>query len=238
MHVTEELFGIEGAVAAVVGSSPIGEATAALFDRAGATVVRLPVAADGSAPAAGDEAATAERLDRILADHGRIDILVYAATELGAYPFTETTLAQWDRLHAGNVRGAFVTFREAVRRMVPTGGGRLVAVSTMGSLHPVLYGNAGYGSSKAALNALVRNIAFDHARDGIRANSVLHGAVPVSAFPADAPPVSGPGLQPERKLLGDGTAEEVAAAVLYLVSPAGRYITGQTLTLDGGFLIS
>jgi hypothetical protein len=78
----------------------------------------------------------------------------------------------------------------------------------------------------------------DHAGEGIRANTVLHGAVPVGDFPADMPPVTGPGLDPERRLLGSGTAEDVAAAVLYLASPAARYITGQTLTLDGGFLIS
>ncbi len=234
MHVTQTLFGIDGAVAAVVGQSPIGMATAQLFEEAGARAELLPVGVGGID--LGDEAMVAARLDQFVADHGRLDILVYAATEIGSYPLVDMTLAQWDRLHATNLRGAFLVLREGVRRM--NAGGRIVAVSTMGSLHPVLHGNAGYGSSKAGLNGLIRAIAFDHAAQGIRANTVLHGAVPVGAFPEDMPPVTGPGMDADRKLLGNGTAEDVAAAVLYLVSPAARYMTGQTLSLDGGFLIS
>jgi NAD(P)-dependent dehydrogenase (short-subunit alcohol dehydrogenase family) len=244
MHVTERLFGIEGKVAAVFGATPIGEATDALFREAGAKVELVPIISDpGLAdPAAAldpaDEGAVEARLDRIIAAHGRLDVLIYDATGLGSYPFLDLTLAQWDRIHGINMRGAFVSMREAVRRMIPTGGGRIVALSTIGSLHPVLYGNTAYGSSKAGLNALVRNIAFDHAKDGILANCVLHGAVNVGALPADCPPVSGPGMQPGRMMMGPGTAEELAAAFLYLCSPAGRFLTGQKLTLDGGFLIS
>jgi NAD(P)-dependent dehydrogenase (short-subunit alcohol dehydrogenase family) len=234
MHITQTLFGIDGAVAAVVGQSTIGAATAQLFEEAGARVELIPIG-DGGIDLA-DENAVAARLDQFVADHGQLDILVYAAIEVGSYPLADTSLAQWDRLHGTNLRGAFLVLREGVKRMRP--GGRIVAVSTMGSLHPVLHGNAGYGSSKAGLNGLIRAIAFDHAAQGIRANTVLHGAVPVGSFPDDMPPVSGPGMDAERRLLGDGKVEDVAAGILYLVSPAGRYITGQTLTLDGGFLIS
>ena len=240
MHITEKLFGIEGEIAAVVGASPIGKAAASLFREAGAQVeqLRFGPQPDGTTTDPGDETAIAAWLDAIVARHGRLDILVYAATAIGSYPLVDMTLAQWDRLHATNLRGAFVTLREVVRRMAAGAGGRIVAVSTMGSLHPVLHGNAGYGSSKAGLNGLIRAIAFDHAGQGIRANTVLHGAVPVGDFPADMQAVTGPGLDPDRRLLGDGTAEDVAAAILYLASPAARYMTGQTLTLDGGFLIS
>jgi NAD(P)-dependent dehydrogenase (short-subunit alcohol dehydrogenase family) len=234
MHITQTLFGIDGAVAAVVGQSTIGTATAQLFEEAGATVELIPIG-DGGLDLA-DENTVAARLDQFVADHGQLDILVYAAIEVGSYPLTDTSLAQWDRLHGTNLRGAFLVLREGVKRM--KSGGRIVAVSTMGSLHPVLHGNAGYGSSKAGLNGLIRAIAFDHAAQGIRANTVLHGAVPVGSFPADMPPVSGPGMEAGRRLLGDGKVEDVAAGILYLVSPAGRFITGQTLTLDGGFLIS
>ena len=94
--------------------------------------------------------------------------------------------------------------------------------------------NAGYGSSKRASTASSApspSIMPPRAFAPIRS----FGAVPVGQFPADMPPVSGPGMDPQRRLLGDGKVEDVAAAILYLVSPAGRYITGQTLTLDGGF---
>src|SRR3954454_24916046 len=178
MHITQTLFGIDDTVAAVVGQSTIGAATAQLFEDAGARVELIPIG-DGGMNLA-DEHAVAARLDQFVADRGQLDILVYAAIEVGSYPLADTSLAQWDRLHGTNLRGAFLVLREGVKRMKP--GGRIVAVSTMGSLHPVLHGNAGYGSSKAGLNGLIRAIAFDHAAQGIRANAVLHGAVPVGSF--------------------------------------------------------
>lgn len=240
MHVTERLFGIRGAAAAIIGATPIGQATASLFAEAGANAVLIPTFEDdpGEGIDPQDETAIAASLDAILAAQGRLDILIYAATLPGAYPFTDTSLAQWDRLHAINLRGAFITFREAVKRMAPRQGGRIIAVSTMGALVPVLNGNAAYGSSKAGLNALVRAVALDHAKDNILVNAVLPGAVPVGPMAADARVPTGPAREPGRLLLGMGTAQDVAAAILYLASPAARFITGQTLTLDGGFLIA
>lgn len=240
MHVTERLFGIRGAAAAIVGATPIGKATASLLAEADAHPTLIPTFAEDSTQGIDpqDEAAIAAALDAILMTHGRLDILIYAATLPGAYPFADTSLAQWDRIQAVNLRGAFVAFRESVKRMAPRQGGRIIAVSTMGALVPVLNGNAAYGSSKAGLNALVRAVALDHAKDNILVNAVLPGAVPVGPMPADAPTPTGPAREPGRLPLGMGTAEDVAAAILYLASPAARFITGQTLTLDGGFLIA
>jgi NAD(P)-dependent dehydrogenase (short-subunit alcohol dehydrogenase family) len=243
MHVTERLFGIEGKVAAIVSANPVGEATAAIFREAGAKTELIPVVSDGPEKGAGaldpaDEAAVCARLDRIVSEHGRLDALIYCAIALGSYPLLELTLKQWDWMHGIHLRGAFVTMREAVRRMIPTGGGRIVALTTIGTQHACLHGNAAYGSSRAGVTALVRNIAFDHVKDGILANCLLHGSISTGPIPADIPPLSGPGVQPERTLLGRGTAEELGAAMLYLVSPATRFMTGQTLSLDGGFLIS
>jgi NAD(P)-dependent dehydrogenase (short-subunit alcohol dehydrogenase family) len=127
MHITQTLFGIDGAVAAVVGQSTIGTATAQLFEEAGARVELLPVG-DGGLDLS-DEDAVAARLDRFVADHGRLDILVYAAIAVGSYPLVDTSLAQWDRLHGTNLRGAFLVLREGVKRM--SNDGRIVAVSTM-----------------------------------------------------------------------------------------------------------
>lgn len=227
---TPALFDISGRKALIVGATPIGEATARLFAEAGAIVQVRDVAPE--------EAAMAEAVGGFLDRNGSLDILVYAATRIGTYALPRTTTAQWDAIHDTNLKGAFLAFREVVPAMQRQGGGCIVAVSTMGSLHPVLSGNSAYGSSKAGLNALVRATALDHAGDSIRANAVLFGAVPVGEAPADMERLGGPATQPGRLLLGMGSAEEVAAAILYLSSPAARPITGQTLTLDGGFLIS
>lgn len=226
----ERLYSVPGQKALIIGATPIGEATGALLREAGAEAEVMDVAAD--------EAAMAEAFAGFLARHGRIDVLVYAVTRVGTYALPTTTLAQWDAVHDANLRGAFLAFREAIPAMQRQGAGAIVAVSTMGSVHPVLRGNGAYGSSKAGLNGLVRAAALDHAGDGIRINAVLPGAVPVGDPPADMERLGGPATEPGRLMLGVGSAEDIAAAILYLVSPAGRFITGQALAIDGGFLIS
>jgi NAD(P)-dependent dehydrogenase (short-subunit alcohol dehydrogenase family) len=122
--------------------------------------------------------------------------------------------------------------------MRDSGGGAIVAVSTMGSVHPVLMGNAAYGASKAGLNAMIRAVALDENGHNIRANTILPGAVPVGDPEAGAVRIGGPAMQPGRLMMGMGSCEDVAAGILYLASPAARFMTGQILTLDGGFLIS
>lgn len=226
----DTLFELSGRRALIIGSTPIAEATRGLFEQAGVTV-------ELAAPEP-TEAGMAEAIGGFVSRNGTIDILVYAATRIGTYALPTMSLAQWDAIHETNLRGAFLAFREAVPAMQRQGGGTIIAVSTMGSLHPVLKGNAAYGSSKAGLNALVRAIALDHAADSIRANAVLFGAVPVGDPPADMERLGGPATQEGRLMLGMGSSEEVAAAIFYLASPAARPITGQTITLDGGFLIS
>lgn len=226
----DRLFSLSGKTALVVGPTPIGLATADLFREAGAIC-------DIADPAP-DEAAIAAAVDDFVAARGRIDVLVYATTRIGTYPLADLTLEQWDCIHQDNLRGAFVAVRQAVRHMRGSGGGAIVAVSTMGSVHPVLKGNAAYGASKAGLNGLIRAVALDEAEHGIRANTVLPGAVPVGDPPSDMVRLGGPATQDGRMMLGMGTAEEIAAGILYLASPAARFMTGQSLVLDGGFLIS
>lgn len=226
----ETLFGLSGRKALVLGSTPIGVASRDLMASAGATVEIVDPGVDEGAV----DAAFAAFAGR----HGGLDILVYATTRIGTYPLTTMTLAQWDAVQDANLRGAFLAFRAAIPLMQARGGGAIIAISTMGSVHPVLKGNGAYGASKAGLNALVRAAALDHAADNIRVNTVLPGAVPVGEPPEDMVRMGGPAMEPGRLMLGMGTAEDVAGAVLYLASPAGRFVTGQALALDGGFLIS
>ncbi|MDP3908547.1 SDR family NAD(P)-dependent oxidoreductase [Novosphingobium sp.] len=224
------LFGLEAKRALIIGGTPIGHATQALFAEAGATCVLVDPQSDPDA--------VAGAVDEFAAQHRGIDILVYAATLTGTFPLANLTLEQWDRLHNHNLRGAFVAIRQAVRHMRDHDGGVIVGVSTMGAVHPVLQGNAAYGSSKAGLNALIRAVALDEHANGIRANIIMPGAVPVGDPDADTVRLGGPAMEPGRLMLGMGSCEDVAAGILYLASPASRFMTGQALVLDGGFLIS
>jgi meso-butanediol dehydrogenase / (S,S)-butanediol dehydrogenase / diacetyl reductase len=240
MDVTRRLFGADGRKALVVGATPVGAAAARLLGEAGAAAALVPTRHEKADSAFDpcDEAQVGERFAAVVSELGGLDTFVYAVTTPGTYRFAEMTLAQWDHLNDANLKGAFVCIREAVRHMARSGGGRVVAVSTMGALHPVLRGNAAYGAAKAGLGAMIRAIALDHAADGILANALLCGAVPVGPAPPDVQPPAGPAFQPGRLMLGRADPETLAAAVLYLVSPAGSFITGQSLVADGGFLIS
>lgn len=178
---------------------------------------------------------------------GGVDVLVNCAGMVANQPLTETTAQIWDDMQSINLRANFLCMREAVKLMLAQGrGGRIVNVTTIGAVHPVMNGNEAYGSARQGVSALTRDTALDYAAQGILANTVLVGAVPgkVATHPATLAAaaagrkMSGPFMGQGRNPLGLGSMVDVAAAVLYLVSPAGRYMTGQQLVLDGGFLVS
>ncbi|BAI75280.1 short-chain dehydrogenase/reductase (plasmid) [Azospirillum sp. B510] len=183
-----------------------------------------------------DEAAIAS----LVGAHGTLDILVNGAVRTGFWPLDGLTMEEWDRVHAVNARAAFLLMKAAVTVMRAHGrGGRLINISTIGSVHPVLNGNYAYGASRAATNALTRQFALDFAADGILANAILVGAVLSDPFPDGCQmPPTGPGATPGRMLRGLGSPEDIVPTALLLASAAGRYITGQTIAVDGGFLVS
>lgn len=209
------------------------------------------VAAGGSAVALyvdiENEASLIALFEDVTQAAGRLDIVVNCAGMAGRRLLEETTVEQWDALHSINSRAIFLCMREAVKRMRAFGrGGRIINVTTIGTLHPVRRGNAAYGASRIGVTALSRDVALDHVHEGILVNTIcaggIVGKVPehpllpphVEANPAPHDPILGQGRMP----LGAGHMNDVASAVLYLASPAGRYMTGQTLVLDGGFLLT
>lgn len=252
-----EAFALTGRTALVTGAgSGLAESIAMTLARAGASVVaahddpaeaeRVAAAiraAGGQARAARCDPADESSVLALFADlAGRgetADIVILGAMMQGGVPATEMTAGQWDAMFAVNTRGAFLTAREAIRQLRAAGRpGRIIALSTIGSQHPVLTGNAAYGASKAALNQLCRTLAFEHAGDGILVNAILPGAIPGNAPKMEgAMPLGGPGANTERHLLGYGKPGDVGWLAVYLAGPSGSYITGQTFRIDGGFAI-
>lgn len=225
----ETLFGLTGKNALVIGSGAVPHAIAALFRQAGASVMHEP-SPDLTEPA----------VATLFAAHPSLDILVNGAVVTGPWSIETLTMEEWDRVHVTNVRGAYMLMREAVKTMRAHGrGGRLINISTIGSVHPVLNGNFAYGSSRAGTNALTRQFALDFAGEGINSNAILVGAIPSDPFPEACPmPPTGPGVRPERFPMGYGKPEDVAPTALLLASEAGRYINGQAIVVDGGFQIA
>jgi NAD(P)-dependent dehydrogenase (short-subunit alcohol dehydrogenase family) len=254
------LFGLQGKVAMVTDSGGLASVDVApLLADCGATVVvadsdraagaKLAASIGGEAQALEadieSEPAVRQLFEQLRARHGRLDILVNCAGLNANQPYAEATLEQFDAMVSLNYRSVFMLMRGAVPLMKQGGGGRIVNISTMGALHPVLHGNQGYCSSRAAVTMLTRAVAMDHARDRILANVVMPGAIAGKTrfHPGTQQALQagrgfgGPGAEAERRLpLGYGSGRDIAAAVLYLAGPAGAYITGQSLVLDGGFL--
>lgn len=250
-------FSLAGKIALVTGAgSGLAEAIAATLAKAGASVICAHAdlaeaeRVAGAIREAGDTARAAlcdptneSSVLALFADldaRGELaDVIVLGAMMQGGVPAIEMSAAQWDSMYAVNIRGAFLTAREAIKRLKAAGRpGRVIGLSTIGSEHPVLIGNAAYGSSKAALNQLCRNLAFEYAGDGILCNAILPGAIPGSAPKmAGAVHIGGPGASPERHLSGYGEQLDVGWLAVYLAGPSARYVTGQTFVMDGGFQV-
>jgi len=122
----------------------------------------------------------------------------------------------------------------------------IVGVSSLASRAITVHGHAQYGSSKAGVNLLIKTVALEYAKDHIRANAVLPGAIDTeglrtsaAGYVANNVPLTGSSVDPSRFPMGRlGLASEVAAACLFLASPAASYVTGQLIAVAGGLDLS
>ena len=233
-------FDIQGMRAVVTGAARgIGRATAALFEEAGARVARIDQeAGDGVIQADVSQESEIERaLEQARQELGGINVLVNNAGIAVRKNALEITVEDWDRVLGVNLKGLFLCSRIAARGMRGAGGGAIVNLASIMGLSGGLFPNPAYQASKGAVVNLTRALALEFADFGVRVNAVAPTfvrtdlTIPVFGNPEVLGSVmrhTPLGVLPE--------THDIAAAILFLASPAARCITGVTLPVDSGYL--
>jgi NAD(P)-dependent dehydrogenase (short-subunit alcohol dehydrogenase family) len=234
-----------GVVVVTGGCSGIGLATCTRLAADGFTVAVLDIkpadTQDGAALAlrcdVTDESDVEAAMAAVLERFGRIDVLVNNAGITGSQQAArchETPVAEWDRVHAVNVRGPFLCSRAVLPSMVARGSGHIITIASVAGFI-AFPGRCAYTASKGAALMLTRSIAVDYAAAGIRANAVCPGMVytPMTSWRLDQPELRA--AVEDRIPVGRvAVPEEIADAVALLASGRLGYMTGHPLVVDGG----
>ncbi len=183
---------------------------------------------------AGVEAAFAETLRAM----GRVDGCFANAGVSGGRsgPFLERSREDWDRVLRVNLTGAFLTFRAAARHMKERGGGGLlVGTASLAAIEGAAR-NEHYGASKGGMTAMVRALAVELARYGIRANSILPGWIETDMTARSVADERFAGnVMPRIPVRRWGTGADFGGIAVYFLSDASAYHTGDAIVIDGGY---
>jgi 3-oxoacyl-[acyl-carrier protein] reductase len=176
----------------------------------------------------------AELVDAAVTGFGRLDVMCCHAGLTVFERFVEATPASFDRVVATNLRGTFFAAQAAARQMIEQGdGGRIVLTSSVTARRAV-HGTAAYGMTKAGIEGLARTLAIELASAGITVNAVAPGSIVNDRNLADDPGYAErwAAVNPVGRV---GIADDVVAAVRFLVGPGAGFLTGQTIVVDGGW---
>jgi 3-oxoacyl-[acyl-carrier protein] reductase len=232
---------VSGAALVVGGASGIGRACADALAAAGWPTVVADLKPDPDEAGAiavdvRDREAVGAAVAGVVAEHGAVASLVYAAGTARVTPILEIEAREWELVIGVNLSGAF-NFLQAAAPHIPAGGS-YIAISSIDSAAPV-EGLAHYCATKAGVEALVRSAALELGPSGIRCNAVLPGLV---RTPLMEPMLAQPGAEDafleQTPLRGIAEGAEVADVVAFLASSQARWITGASIPVDGGMALT
>ena len=242
---------MDGKVVVITGgASGIGAACAKLLQREGAQIIIV----DRVAPIAeiknvsdmvllgdvGDEETVKAQIKKIIVQYKRIDGLVNCAGFSNGKSVLNTSLEDWESVLRTNLTGTFLWSRETVIAMRKSFGGSIVMIGSQLSFAGGR-SNAAYLASKGAVVSLARTLAVEHAKDGIRVNVLIPGAIDTPllsrSFARSDDPTAAKAQSVARHPIGRlGQPDEIARATLFLISPMSSFTTGSCLMADGGWL--
>jgi meso-butanediol dehydrogenase/(S,S)-butanediol dehydrogenase/diacetyl reductase len=248
---------LEEKIAIVTGAGAgIGAASAALFVREGAKVIAVDI--DPAALAQTSAQRTSADILNVVADvskrndvdlvvrtaldkYGRIDILFNNAGIVPPGKIDAIDEVQWDRAMAINVKSMYLFCHAVIPQFKKQGSGVILNTASATALRAVV-DRACYTATKAAVIGLTKSMALDYVRDNIRVNCLCPGTIDtpslaqrIAAFPD--PAKAHKNFIARQPMGRFGTAEEIAEAALYLVSPEAGFVTGMAFAIDGGFSI-
>jgi 3-oxoacyl-[acyl-carrier protein] reductase len=186
----------------------------------------------------GDAASVAAAFEAIDRRWHRCDVVVNNAGIAKTFPFVEFPLESWQAHLNINVTGALLCAQYGARLMLRERWGRIINIASVAGMRAVGVGRTGYGTSKAAVIGLTRQMAVELAEHGITANAIAPGPVDTPMTRVLHSPQFRQSYTDAIPMNRYGTPEEIAAAVAYLASDGAAYVTGIVIPVDGGFLAS
>jgi 3-oxoacyl-[acyl-carrier protein] reductase len=248
------MFSLTDKVAVVTGAGRgIGQAIAQTLASAGAKVAIIsrteansskvaalineshPGCAKPYAVDIADSAAVAEMGKTVLADFGRVDILVNNAGLTRDGLALRMSEEDWDLVLDTNLKGAFNAVKAFQRSILKSTAGRIINISSVVGLTGAA-GQINYAASKAGLIGFTKSVAREFAGRGVTSNAIAPGFIDTDMTHVLSDDIKA-GIKAKIPLNSFGTVDDIAQAVLFLASPAARYITGQVLTVDGGLVM-
>lgn len=240
--VTGAARGIGKATALALAKQGAGVAIVDIQDEAGkqtaAEVQQLGVATLAIRTDVADPAQVNTMVEQVRQRLGRVDMLVNNAYISGGYaPVPETTDAVWNRVLAVNLTGYFNCARAVSKVMMAQGGGAMVNLASGAGLRGSISAGVQYSASKAGIIGLTKGLAADLAPHGIRVNCIAPGVIDTGL---GAPDTGWTRAELERYARRDvalgrvGQAEDIADVIVFLLSDASRFMTGEVIVVDGG----
>ena len=215
-----------------------------ILEKEGLSTVEAIKAAGGSAEFHVYDVRSTEATDRLVADvearHGRVDIVVANAGIAHRTPLAALTDEKWDLTFDIDLKGIFRLVRAVAPGMRARRSGSIVALS---SIMGVAYGwdeHVHYSAAKAGVIGLVRGLAVELARDGVRVNGIAPGYIRTAQLLSEENSLGPAGAEKAAEFIPMGrlgTPEDIADVVAFLASENARYMTGQVLVVDGGLLV-